>query len=188
MTKYSIILKDPGASFSLQSLVEVAGGVQIACVRDPLMTCASGVRLGFSYGLSGWQGAAWERVLSRRVRELLARYPAPRAAPINCAIGWCAIYDHLLRLLGKKGYWFFHDDFCKGPHSATKKLFEAVGLVFDEDVARKVKNMTGEQPGGEPVKVAQLDTKRDVRKMERYWDQVMTPAMAREVEEICEPT
>lgn len=182
-TLRTIVWKDPFAAFLVAPVV--ASGIPVVVtVRPPHAVAASFVRLGWSFRV--------EELVTRLLevgddhRQLLDGVDLDLPAH-NAAVLWHIVYQRLLdHAVSDPGVHLLDvEHLVVDPVVTARDLYRAVGLSWDARVERAV--LRRFEPKGGPVRPPTERAHvghRDLRQVNTYWEDVLTPADVEVVERL----
>lgn len=181
---HTIVWKDPFAAFLVPEAAE-RGIPVVVTIRPPHAVAASFVRLGWRFDVDDLT----VRFSQRRSPGVVPppRAPDASAPAVNAAVLWQLVYSSLLGPI--RAHPLVHavaaDALARDPVPTMERLFQAVGLPWDERTVRAGRRRFRVQAGpAVPSGRRAHGSARDVREIDRYWKDVLDPEDVRRVDEL----
>lgn len=170
-----VCVKDPIAFFAAEWLSDTFDAQVVVIMRRPAGVISSYLKLGW--------GADVESVLAQE--ELCATYAGPLSGEIEAyrrgeldhvdalILQWQIFALAALALRQRHPEWLFitHEELCSDPVSGFRRIYDSLGLRWDETLRKKVLADTSARNEVDPARHRQHALKRESRALASAWKQ-----------------
>ncbi len=185
----TIVWKDPFACFCADVLADKHRIPSVVTVRNPWAVAASFKRMGWRFDIVDVASRAAEAGLVERAGRLAHGRDLDNPT-INAAVLWHLIHETLLEMsAGRAIYLANLDDIVEYPLRAYSSLYDKLELSWSEGIARKISEMyESRSERKHPREKRAHDSKRDLRAINLYWQELLGEEEARAVGELAGET
>ena len=181
------LMKDPMALFSSPWLVRTFGLTPVIVIRHPAAFASSLQRVGWGFPFEDFlaQPALMRDLLDPFAAEIeeYAREDMPLLD--QATVLWRVIHHAIARFQDEHPDWLFvrHEDLSTDPPGEFRRLYDALGLTWDEAAEQAVAEHTsGDNPAEAPGREVEV-LKRDSRANVTTWKSRLTAEEAERVRE-----